>query len=204
MNIYDMTIYVNQDADDTFSFREVALWFNKAIANFNLIPPVTRYPFVIVDNPTTDDNDEFLINGQFNDDETLDLDGGDDEIGAKTDYPLSKTFMLGVILPYIVSAIKGAESSLSEKQLALQEFMMNAKQFKSIQNITPAFLADRSYNPELDMYRIGENVYVTDFNESPFAGDWGKATSYKEVLITRDSNNELVKKLDDSLIDEEV
>jgi len=180
MNIYDLTIYVNQDADDTFSFQEIARWFNKAIANYNLIPPVTRYPFVIVDNPITSNNNEFLVNGSFNTDATLDLDNNDDEIGAATDYPFPKTFMLAVILPFIVSSIKGQEASLAEKQMMLQEFMMNARNYKSISNIEDKFLFNRQ-NPDLEEYQLGENVYVSDMRYSPFSDDWSKSTLYYEI-----------------------
>jgi hypothetical protein len=203
MNIYDLTTYVNQDSDDTFSFQEVARWFNKAISNYNLIPPVTRYPFVTVDNFVTSNNNEFLDNGNFNNDAVFNFDAGDDEVGAGSNYPLSKTFMLGIILPFIVSSIKGQEASLQERQIYLQEFMMNARNFKSISNIPQLFLLNQQ-NTDLELYQLGENVYLTDFNTSPFAGDWKKATSYKEVTITRNANDKLVKYVDDSLIDEEV
>jgi hypothetical protein len=203
MNIYDLTTYVNQDSDDTFSFQEVARWFNKAISNYNLIPPVTRYPFVTVDNFVTSNNNEFLDNGNFNNDAVFNFAAGDDEVGAGSNYPLSKTFMLGIILPFIVSSIKGQEASLQERQIYLQEFMMNARNFKSISNIPQLFLLNQQ-NTDLELYQLGENVYLTDFNTSPFAGDWKKATSYKEVTITRNANDKLVKYVDDSLIDEEV
>jgi hypothetical protein len=204
MNIYDLTIYVNQDADDTFSFQEIARWFNKAIANYNLIPPVTRYPFVNVDNYTTSGlEQDFAPEGAFNTDTQFNFDTGDDEIGGGTDYPLPKTFMLAVILPFIVSSIKGAESSLTEKQMMLQEFMMNARNYKSVSNIPKLFLFNQQ-NTDLELYQLGENVYLTDFTTAPFAGEWGKATSYKEVTITRNDENELVKYVDDSFIDEEV
>jgi len=197
MNIYDFTMYVNQDVDDTFTVEEIARWFNKAIANFNLTPPVTKYPFINMDNELTTSVDEFVTGAE-------DTDGTDGFIGAYTSYPLSNNFMLGVMLPYVISAVKGQESSVSEKQMALSEFLQNGRTFKSIANIPTSYLEDGEYNPELQQYRIGENVYLTDFNEAPFAGDWSKATSFKEVTITRDSDNNLVKYVDDSLIDEEV
>lgn len=206
MNIYDLTIYVNQDADDVFSFQEIARWFNKAIANYNLIPPITRYPFVLVDNPLTSNNDEFLEDGEFNTDDTLDFEAGDDEVGAAYNYPLPKTFMLGVMLPFIVSSIKGQEASLSEKQMMLQEFMMNARNFKSISNIPKLFLLNQQ-NTDLELYQLGENVYLTDFTTSPFAGEWSKASTYKEVTIasrTKDNVTTTVKYVDDSLINEDV
>ena len=195
MNIYDFTMYVNQDVDDTFSVEEIARWFNKAVANFNLIPPVTKYPFITMDVEKTSDVDEFLL-----DDE--DEDPSDGYVGAYGKYPMTDTFMLAVMLPYVVSAVKGQEASLSEKQLALQEFMMNSRTYKSTANITQ-YLQNQQ-NTDLELYQIGENVYLTDFTTAPFAGEWGKATSYKEVTITRNDENELVKYVDDSFIDEEV
>jgi len=181
-------MYVNQDVDDTFTVEEIARWFNKAIANFNLIPPVTKYPFVTMDVENTPE-DEFV-------------EGVEGEISAYDKYPFSTTFILGVILPYVISAVKGQESSISEKQLAMQEFMTNSRQYKSTANITTYL--ENQQNTDLELYQLGENVYLTDFTTAPFAGEWNKATSYKEVTITRDSNNDLVKYVDDSFIDEEV
>lgn len=200
MNIYDLSIYVNQEVDDTFTPREITVWFNKAIANYNLIPPVTKYPFVWIDNPTTPilERDEFTENEQDND--YKDADG---KLGYLADYPMSENFMLAVMLPYIVSSVKSQESSITEKQLAMQEFLGNARTYKSMSNVPLEFLVNQN-NTDLGLYQLGENVYLTDFNTNPFAGDWRKASSYKEVVITRNEDNELVKYVDDSLIDEEV
>lgn len=203
MNIYDFSMYVNQDVDDTFSTEEIARWFNKAIANFNLIPPVTKFPFINMDVETTATNefeDEIDDNGYYANNNDL----NDDEIGAYVNYPLSKNFMLGVMLPYVISAVKGQESSITEKQLVMQEFMMNARQFKSSLNIKPGYLIDGEGNLELAQYKLGENVYLTDFNQAPFAGDWGKASAYKEYTISRKNDGTLVKYVDDSLVDEDV
>jgi hypothetical protein len=203
MNIYELSIYVNQEVDDTFNPREVTIWFNKAIANYNLIPPVTKYPFVWIDNPTTGTPnqpvDEFTANE--NDNDFLDEDG---KLGYLINYPLSDTFMLGVILPYIVSSVKAQESSITEKQMALQEFMMNARTFKSSSNIKTGYLVDGEGNQELSQYKLGENVYLTDFNQAPFAGDWSKATAYKEYIIARKKDGTIVKYVDDSLVDEDI
>lgn len=219
MNIYDFALYVNQDVDDTFSNEEIARWFNKAIANFNLIPPVTKFPFINMNltvSTGTDSVDEFttnLSNKTYKVDvsENSYADGAfvhnttyDEEIGAFADYPLSNNFMLGVMLPYVISAVKGQESSITEKQLVMQEFMVNARQFKSSLNIKSGYLIDGAKNAELEGYQLGENVYLTDFNTSPFAGDWGKATQYKEVVITRKNDGTMVKYVDDSLVDEDV
>jgi hypothetical protein len=203
MNIYDFSMYVNQDVDDTFSTEEVARWFNKAIANFNLIPPVTKFPFINMDAEITAAN-EFENNLNQDGYYANNNDLTDDEIGAYTSYPLSKNFMLGVMLPFVISAVKGAESSVTEKQLTMQEFMMNARQFKSSLNIKPGYLIDGEGNLELAQYKLGENVYLTDFNQAPFAGDWSKASAYKEYTITRKKDGTIVKYVDDSLVDEDI
>jgi hypothetical protein len=203
MNIYDFSMYVNQDVDDTFSTEEVARWFNKAIANFNLIPPVTKFPFINMDAEITAANefeDNLNQDGYYANNNDL----TDDEIGAYISYPLSKNFMLGVMLPYVISAVKGAESSVTEKQLTMQEFMMNARQFKSSLNIKPGYLIDGEGNLELAQYKLGENVYLTDFNQAPFAGDWSKASAYKEYRIATKKDGTIVKYVDDSLIDEDI
>ena len=219
MNIYDFALYVNQDVDDTFSNEEIARWFNKAVANFNLIPPVTKFPFINMNltvTTGTDSVNEFtdnLANKTYKVDvaENSYADGAfahnttyDEEVGAFVDYPLSNNFMLGVMLPYVISAVKGQESSITEKQLIMQEFMANARQFKSSLNIKSGYLIDGAKNTELEGYQLGENVYLTDFNTAPFAGDWKKATQYKEVVITRKNDGTTVKYVDDSLVDEDV
>ena len=203
MNIYDFSNYVNQDVDDTFSVEEIARWFNKAVANYNLIPPVTRYPFITMDYTATEE-DEFVVGSQDGDYYANSDNEEDDEIGAFTDYPLSKNFMLAVMLPFVSSAVKGQESSVGEKQMYMQEFMINARSYKSISNIKPGYLRDGGQNLELSQYKLGENVYLTDFNQSPFAGDWKKASAYKEYVITRKKDGTIVKYVDDSLVDEDV
>jgi len=207
MNIYDFTNYVNQDVDDTFSVEEIARWFNKAMANFNLIPPVTKFPFINMNLAVvsgTDTVNEFVNtlnnDGYYANNDDLD----DDEVGAFTKYPLPKNFMLGVMLPYVISAVKGQESSIGEKQLVMQEFMMNARQFKSSLNIKPGYLVDGEGNLELAQYKLGENVYLTDFNQAPFAGDWSKASAYKEYRIATKKDGTIVKYVDDSLVDEDI
>jgi hypothetical protein len=197
MNIYDFTMYVNQDVDDTFSTEEIARWFNKAVANYNLIPPVTTYPYINMDNELTS-TDEYVDNIL---DATV-IDG----IGAYTNYPLPTTFMLAVMLPYVISAVKGQESSIAEKQIQLQEFIANGMQYKKISNIDKTYLLNQD-NPELQLYQVGEGAYITDFNQNPFAGDWKKASSYKEVIIASRTKNNVtttVKYVDDSLIKEDV
>ena len=203
MNIYDFSNYVNQDVDDTFSVEEIARWFNKAVANYNLIPPVTRYPFITMDYTATE-QDEFVVGSEDGDYYANSDNEEDDEVGAFTDYPLSKNFMLAVMLPFVSSAVKAQESSVGEKQMYMQEFMMNARTYKSISNIKPGYLRDGGQNLELSQYKLGENVYLTDFNQSPFAGDWKKASAYKEYVITRKKDGTIVKYVDDSLVDEDV
>jgi hypothetical protein len=219
MNIYDFALYVNQDVDDTFTNEEVARWFNKAIANFNLIPPVTKFPFINMNLTVatgTDSVNEFttsLANTTYKVDVAENTYANntfthntvyDEEIGAFVDYPLSNNFMLGVMLPYVISAVKGAESSIGEKQLVMQEFMMNARQFKSSLNIKPGYLVDGEGNLELAQYKLGENVYLTDFNQAPFAGDWSKASAYKEYRIATKKDGTIVKYVDDSLVKEDI
>jgi hypothetical protein len=207
MNIYDFSNYVNQDVDDTFSVEEIARWFNKAVANYNLIPPVTRYPFVTLNLAVAvgiDNVDEFVLGSENGDYYANSDDEEDDEVGAYTDYPLSKNFMLAVMLPFVSSAVKAQESSVGEKQMYMQEFMINARTYKSISNIKPGYLRDGGQNLELSQYKLGENVYLTDFNQSPFAGDWKKASAYKEYVITRKNDGTIVKYVDDSLVDEDV
>ena len=197
MNIYDFSMYVNQDVDDTFSTEEVARWFNKAIANFNLTPPVTKYPFINMDVEITENADEFVNNIL-----QAETDG---TIGAYVSYPFSTTFMLAVMLPYVVSAVKGQESSLGEKQLALQEFLANARLYKATSNISK-YLQNQQ-NTDLELYQLGENVFLTDFTTSPFAGEWSKASSFKEVTIatrTKDNVKTTIKYVNDSYIDEDV
>ena len=219
MNIYDFAQYVNQDVDDTFTNEEIARFFNKGIANFNLIPPVTKFPFINMNlqvTADTDPDDEFTdnlqdtaykvdvaensySNGNFTHSDTY-----DEEIGAFAQYPLSNNFMLGVMLPFVISAVKGQESSITEKQLTMQEFMVNARQFKSSLNIKTGYLVDGEGNRELSQYKLGENVYISDMTQSPMAGPWNRASAYKEYIITKKKDGTTVKYVDDSLVDEDV
>ena len=219
MNIYDFALYVNQDVDDTFTNEEIARFFNKGIANFNLIPPVTKFPFINMNlqvTADTDPDDEFTDNLQdtaykvdvaensyasntFTHNETY-----DEEIGAYTQYPLSNNFMLGVMLPFVISAVKGQESSITEKQLTMQEFMRNATQFKSSLNIKTGYLVDGEGNAELSQYKLGENVYISDMTQSPMAGPWNRASVYKEYVVSRKKDGTIVKYVDDSLVDEDI
>ena len=212
MNIYDFTNYVNQDVDDTFTIEEVARFFNKGIANFNLVPPVTKFPFInmaIVDTNTLNNDTTYKVNVSKNTYDTTDeeFDSSttyDEEIGAYTDYPLSNSFMLGVMLPFVVSAVKGQEASLQEKQLALQEFALNSRQFKSSLNIKTGYLVDGEGNAELSQYKLGENVYISDMTQSPMAGPWNKASVYKEYVVTKKKDGTTIGYVDSSVVDEDV
>jgi len=212
MNLYEFTNYVNLDVDDTFTNVEIARFFNKGIANFNLIPPVTKFPFInmaIQDTDSANDNATYKVDVAENTYTTSDNTFAhsstyDEEIGAFTDYPLSKNFMLGVMLPFVISAVKGQESSITEKQITMQEFMANARQFKSSLNIKTGYLVDGAGNKELSQYKLGENVYISDMTQSPMAGPWNKASVYKEYVVKRKNDGSYIKYVDDSLVDEDI
>jgi hypothetical protein len=212
MNIYTFTQYVNQDVDDTFTDEEVARFFNKGIANFNLIPPVTKFPTInmaIVDTNSLNNDYTYKVTDEKNTYNTttnsfVSTSTYDEEIGAFQDYPLSNSFMLAVMLPYVASAVRGAESSVQEKQLLMQEFMRNAMQFKSSLNIKTGYLVDGEGNRELSQYKLGENVYISDMTQAPMAGPWNRASVYKEYVVTKKKDGTTVKYVDDSLVDEDV
>jgi len=145
LNIYELTQYVNLDVDDSYSEDEIARWFNKGIANYNLIPPLTEYPFIEIDDETIDD------------------------IADPYD-ALDKNFMLGIMLPFISSAIRAQESAVMEKQEYYEEFLINATRYKMASNIDESLLL----NPVegIDQYQIGENVYISDFDYAPFQNNW--------------------------------
>lgn len=165
MNIYDLTVYVNQDVDDTFEVEDITRWFNKGIASYNLISPITTYPFSYYESDVQDGEEGAAWNGT-----------GLYPSHSPTDYPLDDTFMLGVILPFISSAVRGQESSVNEKQLYLQEFMLNARLFKNASNVPYEYLKIKT-SRDLEKYQVGENVYISDMSVSPWAGDWGHNTT---------------------------
>jgi hypothetical protein len=159
MNIYELTNYVNQDVDDTFDVEDITRWFNKGIASYNLVSPVTTYPMAVLD----EDGEDWDGEGQYPSHST-------------TPYPLDDTFMLGVMLPFISSSVRGQESSLGEKQLFLQEYMMNATKYKSSSNVDADYLKIQA-SKDLAKYQIGENVYVSDMSFAPFKNDWTTSTT---------------------------
>jgi hypothetical protein len=171
MNIYDLTQYVNQDVDDTFEVESVVRWFNKGIAQYNLLSPITTYPMAVLEEEA----------------EGTDWDGtGLYPSHSDSDYPLDDTFMLGVILPFISASVRGQESSLGEKQMFMAEYMSNASLFKTASNVPYEFLKIKT-SRDLEKYQIGENVYISDMSISPWAGDWGHNTTtmreFKESLV---------------------
>ena len=212
MNLYTFTQYVNQDVDDTFTDEEVARFFNKGIANFNLIPPVTKFPTInmaIVDTDSLNNDYTYKVTDEKNTYNTttnsfVSTSTYDEEIGAFQDYPLSNSFMLAVMLPYVVSAVRGQESSVQERQVFMQEFMRNAMQFKSSLNIKTGYLVDGEGNRELSQYKLGENVYISDMTQAPMAGPWNRASVYKEYVVTKKKDGSTFKYVDDSLVDEDV
>jgi hypothetical protein len=164
MNINTLTNYVNQEVDDSFTVQEVSLWFNRGIANYNLIPPLTVYPIVqfgVAEN---------IANGIYND---------------QSQYPLDETFMLGVMAPYITSSVRSAESSLTEKQLFLQEYLQNASIYKSSIGVPLEYMRNK-LNTDLDIYEIGEGIFLSDFTKAPFAGEWQSPSLFKEIAIDKD------------------
>jgi hypothetical protein len=161
MNIYDLTQYVNQDVDDTFEVEDIVRWFNKAIASYNLVSPITTYPMSVLEEDS--------------DDETWDG-TGQYPSHSLTPYPLDDTFMLGVVLPFISASVRGQESSMGEKQMFLQEYMMNATKFKSASNVDEDYLKIQS-SKDLAKYQVGENVYVSDMSFAPFKNDWTSSTT---------------------------
>lgn len=162
MTLQDLVLYVELDVDDQFDTVEITRWFNKGIAQYNLIPPVTTYPFVELTGLSTDTNavaEKVYV----------------DEI-----YPLDDTFMLGVMLPYINSSVRSQDSSLSEKQLFLSEFVNAAQAFKPQSNVPVTYLKDKK-NTDLEVYQLGDSVYVSDMTRSPFTNSWTTHSLYAEV-----------------------
>ena len=168
MNIYQLTNYVNLDVDDVYEIKDIILWFNKGIANYNLIPPLTKYPSVATG-------------------ETTDSDGNDKIDAYEENYPLDDNFMLGVMLPFINNSIMGQDAALTEKQLYLQEYMMNAREYKKIYPIANEYLVD-DVNVDLDNYRLGQNVFVSDMRYSPMQGDWATRSNFYTVTDEEDND----------------
>ena len=77
--------------------------------------------------------------------------------------------------------------------------------FSLYQNGIIFVIVDFSFNYKI---YLNENnflfVYLTDFNQAPFAGDWSKASAYKEYRIATKKDGTIVKYVDDSLVDEDI
>lgn len=161
MNIQTLAEYVEQEVDDSFSTTDISRWFNKGISQYNLLPPLTKYPLISINQIATEENGLY--------DET-------------TDYPLDETFMLGVMLPYITSSVRGSEAALSERQLHLQDFVMNATTYKRSIDVPLTWMLNQK-NTDLSAYEIGEGVFLSDFTRAPFAGQWQGGSVFQEIVI---------------------
>jgi hypothetical protein len=168
MNVNTLTNYVNQDVDDDFRPEKIVLWFNRGIAQYNLIPPLTTYKSVLSTDRTSGNSATdglYYLSDDY--------------------YSFSDSFMLGVMLPYLVSGVKLQEASLSERQVALQEFMQNARMWKASTNIAHADMLNQQ-NSDIGIFQLGENVYLSDMTRSPVSGIWQKQTVYAEVATAVD------------------
>ena len=161
MNIQTLAEYVEQEVDDSFSTTDISRWFNKGISQYNLLPPLTKYPLISINQIATEENGLY--------DET-------------TNYPLDETFMLGVMLPYITSSVRGSEAALSERQLHLQDFVMNATTYKRSIDVPLTWMLNQK-NTDLSVYEIGEGVFLSDFTRAPFAGQWQGGSVFQEIVI---------------------
>lgn len=166
MDIATLTTYVNQDVDDIFTAEQIVLWFNRGIAQYNLIPPLTTYKSVIGSNrPDGASATDYYLDDDY--------------------YSFSDSFMLGVMLPYLVSGVKLQEASMTERSVALQEFLQNARMFKASTNIAHADMLNQQ-NSDIGIFQLGENVYLSDMTRSPVSGIWQKQSVYAEVATAVD------------------
>lgn len=166
MDIATLTTYVNQDVDDIFTAEQIVLWFNRGIAQYNLIPPLTTYKSVNGRNRTNSDAEtDYYLDDDY--------------------YSFSDSFMLGIMLPYLVSGVKLQEASIQERQIALQEFLQNARMWKASTNIAHADMLNQQ-NSDIGIFQLGENVYLSDMTRSPVSGIWQKQTTYAEIATAVD------------------
>lgn len=168
MNIYEFTQYVNLDIDDSYTVIEVAQWVNKGIANYNLIPPLTKYRLIAIDPAGVDANEDGLIDIY------------------QEDVDLTDNFLLGIMLPFVTASIKSSEASVQEKQIMMQEFMRNAREYKLNNPIPPDRRVDNR-NPDLENYKLGENVFLSRFDTAPFQAEWSGPSVYDE-FVTNDED----------------
>lgn len=164
MNIVTLTAYVNQEVDDTYSVQEITRWFNKGIASYNLLPPLTKYPIVQFPTPANQETGVFY---------------------ESTQYPLDENFMLGVMLPFLVASVRSSESSVQERQLHMQDFLQNSMLFKRNIDIPFEFMRNQK-NEDLSNFEIGEGVFLGDFTRSPFAGEWQQPSIFSEIVAEED------------------
>jgi hypothetical protein len=160
MNIQDLAEYVEQDVEDSFSTEDIARWFNKGIAQYNLLPPLTRYPYITIGVTATP---------------------GSNILDETTPYPLSDTFMLGVMLPFLAGSIRGSESAIQERQLHLSDFVVNATTFKRSIDVPFEFMLNNK-NTDLSNFELGEGVFLGDFTRSPFSGEWQRPSLFSEIV----------------------
>ena len=159
MTLDKLLQYVVLDVDDTdYTLSEIAKWFNKGIAQYNLIAPLTLYPFYTMEYTTQNLEDPTAIH-----------------LGYSQEYPLEDNFMLGIMLPYINAMVKSQEASLDEKYGFDQTFARNGKVFKTADNVLVEYLRNKT-QLDLDIYQIGEGVYLSDMRSAPFPSEWGQAT----------------------------
>lgn len=160
MTLDKLLQYVTLDVDDTdYTLSEITSWFNKAVAQYNLLKPLTLYPFYTMDYAERDPEDENDIN-----------------LGYGEAYPMDDTFMLGIMLPYINANVKAQEASLDEKYGYEQTFLTNAMQFKSASNVALEYLRNKTQT-DLEKYQIGEGVYLSNMETSPFPNGWETGTT---------------------------
>ncbi len=167
MNIQTLAEYVEQDVEDSFATEDIARWFNKGIAQYNLIPPLTRYPYITIGVTATP---------------------GSNVLDETTLYPLADTFMLGVMLPFIAGSIRGSESAIQERQLHLSDFVVNATTFKRSIDVPFEFMLNNK-NTDLSIFELGEGVFVSDFTRAPFAGEWQTASNFTQI-VKKDNTEE--------------
>jgi hypothetical protein len=168
MNLQTLAEYVEQEVDDSFSTVDIARWFNKGVSQYNLLPPLTKYPLISINQIATEENGLY--------DET-------------TPYPLDETFMLGVMLPFIASSIRGSESAIQERQLLFSDFLANATTYKRSIDVPFEWLLNTKNN-DLSIYEIGEGVFLADFTKAPYAGEWQRPSRFNEIVATKEEDEE--------------
>jgi len=164
MTLDKLLQYVILDVDDTdYTLGEISFWFNKGIAQYNLLAPITLYPFYTMDYSTQDPLDELAL-----------------DLGYGDEYPLDTNFMLGIMLPYINSSVKAQEASLDEKYGYEQKFVSNAKVFKVASNAPLEYLQNK-IQTDLARYQLGEGVYLSTMETAPFPGGWSTGTTIPTI-----------------------